>query len=125
MLDSVFRNVTGFTANRHLMSALDVARLTSLIIANYPRCYWLLGLRSVRFGRNVFRNRNLVLGEVKGSDGLKTGHTKTGGYGLVATAQRGKHRLIMVINGLRRAAARRKETLRMFRWGFKQLVVQE
>ena len=34
------------------------------------------------------------------ADGLKTGHTEAGGYGLVASAQRGGRRVIVVLNGM-------------------------
>lgn len=36
-----------------------------------------------------------------GSDGLKTGHTDQGGYGMVASSKRGGRRLIGIINGFR------------------------
>jgi len=125
LLDSRFRNATGFTAKGHMMSALDIARLAGLIVAKFPKRYALFGLRSMRFGKRTFRNRNPVLGKIEGGDGLKTGQTKAGGFGLVASASRGDRRLILVINGLKSDAARRKEALRLFRWGFKQPVVQE
>ena len=38
---------------------------------------------------------------MRGADGLKTGHTNDGGYGVVASAKVGGRRLIGVINGFR------------------------
>ena len=38
---------------------------------------------------------------MSGADGLKTGHTDKGGYGMVASAKIGGRRLIGVINGLK------------------------
>lgn len=120
LLDSNFRNATGFTAKNHMMSPIDIARLAGLILAKFPNRYPIFAMKRVRFGKKTFRNRNPVLGRYKGADGLKTGHTRAGGYGLVASAKRGDRRLIIVVNGLKSAASRRKEAIRLFRWGFKQ-----
>jgi len=120
LLGSNFRNATGFTAKDHRMSAIDIARLAGLILAKYPKRYPIFALRRVRFGKKTYRNRNPVLGAFKGADGLKTGQTKAGGYGLVASAKQGERRLILVINGLKSAKARKREAIRMFKWGFRQ-----
>ena len=116
--DSAFRNATGFTAPNHLTSARDIARLAGLILARFPDRYRLFALRSIRFGGRSWRNPNPVLGRVDGADGLKTGYTRAGGYGLVASAKRGARRLILVVNGLKSEAARRREAIRLLRWGF-------
>jgi D-alanyl-D-alanine carboxypeptidase (penicillin-binding protein 5/6) len=44
-------------------------------------------------------NYNKLLFSMPGADGLKTGHTDEGGYGMVASAKVGGRRLIGVING--------------------------
>lgn len=116
--DTAFRNATGFTAPGHLTSARDIARLAGEIVARFPAHYRLFALRSVQFGGKTWRNRNPVLGRVAGADGLKTGQTRAGGYGLVASAKRGGRRLILVVNGLKSAAARQREAVRLLRWGF-------
>jgi len=118
--DTAFRNATGFTAPGHLTSAHDIARLAGEIVARFPARYRLFALRSVQFGGRTWHNRNPVLGRVAGADGLKTGYTRAGGYGLVASAKRGGRRLIVVINGLKSAADRQREAVRLLRWGFRQ-----
>ena len=55
-----------------------------------------------------------------GSDGLKTGHTSLGGYGLVATVKKGERRLILVLNGLKSNRTRSKESERLIKIGFNQ-----
>ncbi len=118
--DTSFRNATGFTAPNHLTSARDIARLAGLILARFPDRYRLFALPSVRFGGRTWRNRNPVLGRVAGADGLKTGYTRAGGYGLVASAIQAGRRLILVVNGLKSEGERRQEAIRLLRWGFKQ-----
>lgn len=117
---SRFRNATGFTRRGQHMSARDVATLSAYLIERYPLFYAYFALRSVERKGKQYRNRNPVLGVVDGADGLKTGQTRAGGYGLAASAKRGDVRLILVINGLKSAQARRDEAVRLLEWGFKQ-----
>ena len=55
-----------------------------------------------------------------GADGLKTGHTDDGGYGLVGTVKRGDRRLLLVVNGLGTMRARGEEGERLLEWGFRE-----
>lgn len=118
---SQFRNATGFNAKGHRMSALDIATLSALIIAKFPNRYPLFARTRFQFGGKTYKNRNPILGRVAGADGLKTGQTTRGGYGLAASATRNGRRLILVINGLKSAKARRVEATRLLEWGFRQL----
>ena len=45
-------------------------------------------------------NRNVLLGEYEGADGLKTGYIDESGYNIAVTAERGGMRLISVILGV-------------------------
>ena len=53
-----------------------------------------------------------------GADGMKTGHTDDGGYGIVASAKQGDRRLILVVNGLPTSKDRDLKQLRLLNWGF-------
>ena len=52
------------------------------------------------------------------ADGLKTGHTEAGGYGLVASGKRGERRVIMVLNGMESMHQRAEEGERLMDWAF-------
>ena len=52
------------------------------------------------------------------ADGLKTGHTEAGGYGLVASSKRGDRRVILVLNGLESMHQRAQEGERLMDWAF-------
>ncbi len=54
------------------------------------------------------------------ADGLKTGHTDDGGYGLVASALRGGRRIILVVNGLGSMHQRAEESERLLEWAFRE-----
>ena len=55
-----------------------------------------------------------------GADGVKTGHTKESGYGLVGSAVRDGRRLILVLNGMKSKAERSRESIKLMDWGFRQ-----
>jgi D-alanyl-D-alanine carboxypeptidase (penicillin-binding protein 5/6) len=84
-----------------LMSALDLAKLARHLINDYPQYYHYFGEKSFIWHKIVQPNRNLVLEDLPGADGLKTGHTDLSGYGITVSAKRGNERLILVLNGLR------------------------
>jgi D-alanyl-D-alanine carboxypeptidase (penicillin-binding protein 5/6) len=52
-----------------------------------------------------------------GADGMKTGFTRLGGYGLVGTALHDGVRVIVVVNGLRSADDRANEARKLLDWG--------
>ncbi len=52
------------------------------------------------------------------ADGLKTGHTEAGGYGLVASTMRGNRRVILVLNGMTTMRERAEEGERLMDWAF-------
>ncbi len=120
---SRFKSATGFTAKGQYMSANDLARLAARTINDFPLFYLYFRERRFTFRGKIYRNRNPVLGRVAGADGLKTGQTRAGGYGLVVSAERRGVRLILVINGLRSAKARAREAVRLLEWGFRKVGV--
>ena len=52
------------------------------------------------------------------ADGLKTGHTDAGGYGLVASSKRNGRRVILVLNGMASMHERAEEGERLMDWAF-------
>jgi D-alanyl-D-alanine carboxypeptidase (penicillin-binding protein 5/6) len=84
-----------------LMSALDLAKLARHLIRDYPQYYHYFSETSFKWHGINQPNRDLVLGQLPGADGLKTGHTDAAGYGITISAMRNGERLILVLNGLR------------------------
>jgi D-alanyl-D-alanine carboxypeptidase (penicillin-binding protein 5/6) len=52
------------------------------------------------------------------ADGLKTGHTEAGGYGVVASTLRNGRRVILVLNGMATMRERAEESERLMDWAF-------
>jgi len=84
-----------------LMSALDLAKLARHLIRDYPQYYHYFSETSFKWHGINQPNRDLVLGQLPGADGLKTGHTDAAGYGITISAVRNGERFILVLNGLR------------------------
>lgn len=117
---SNFRNSTGWPDPEHLMTARDLAVLARHLITEYPDLYPFFAETEFEWSDIRQPNRNPLLLMNMGADGLKTGHTAAGGYGLVGSAVRGKRRVIVVVNGLRSGSARAKESRRLLNVGFRE-----
>lgn len=110
MEKSTFGNASGLPHPANLMTSRELAILAKHIIADYPDIYPLFATRRFEFneyttdwcrdwGKTHTLNYNKLLFIMPGADGLKTGHTDDGGYGVVASAKVGGRRLIGVMNG--------------------------
>jgi D-alanyl-D-alanine carboxypeptidase (penicillin-binding protein 5/6) len=64
------------------------------------------------------RNRNELLFRDPYVDGLKTGHTESAGYCLIATARRNDRRLIAIVMGTASEMARAIEAQKLLNYGF-------
>ena len=114
---SVFRNCTGWPDPEQHMSARDIATLAGRIIRDFPDYYHYDAEKSFRYNGIDQGNRNPMV--QKGTaDGLKTGHTEAGGYGLVASSKRNGRRVILVLNGMTSMHERAEEAERLMDWAF-------
>lgn len=120
MTHSTFRNAAGMPEPDHLTTARDLATLARHIIADFPDYYPMFSEKSFTYNNIKQDNRNPLLWTTQGADGLKTGHTEAGGYGLTASVKRGDRRLIMVINGLEKQKERWDESQRLIEVGFRE-----
>jgi D-alanyl-D-alanine carboxypeptidase (penicillin-binding protein 5/6) len=125
LADSHFVNASGWPHPDHRMSMADLGKLAVRLIEEFPEYYGYFGLQEYVFdGRapSNTRNRNPILGLGIGADGLKTGHTREAGYGLVGSAVQGDRRIVFVITGLDTEQARTEEAERIVAWAFRQFV---
>jgi serine-type D-Ala-D-Ala carboxypeptidase (penicillin-binding protein 5/6) len=116
---SHFENSTGLPADGHVMTARELALLADYLIKNYPEYYHYFGEKQFTYGKWNFTNRNPLVFEDLGVDGLKTGFIEDAGYGLVASAVRDNQRVILVVSGLNTKKEREEEPRKLLEWGFK------
>jgi len=103
-----------------MMSALDLAKLARHIIYTYPNLYHFFGEKDFVWSNIRQPNRNPLLFNTPGADGLKTGHIEASGYGLVGSAARDGRRIIVVLNGLASEKDRADEGARLIETGFRE-----
>jgi D-alanyl-D-alanine carboxypeptidase (penicillin-binding protein 5/6) len=116
---SYFTNSTGLPDPPLVVTARELGILARHIIKTYPEFYPIYGEKEFTWNKIRQQNRNPLLAMSIGADGMKTGFTESGGYGLVGSAVQNGSRLIVVINGMETAAERANEGKRILEWGFK------
>jgi D-alanyl-D-alanine carboxypeptidase (penicillin-binding protein 5/6) len=94
-----FTNAAGLPDPEHYTTARDLALLSIGLIRDYPQEYALHALRDFTFNNIVQQNRNELLGRDPSVDGIKTGHTESAGFCLVASALRDGMRVVSVVMG--------------------------
>ena len=99
-------------------TARDMARLAAEIIREYPDDYHYFGEKEFTWNKIRQLNRNPLLGNEPGADGLKTGDAPDNGLSLVGSANQDGQRLIVVVAGLKTAVERGEEGRKLLEWGF-------
>jgi D-alanyl-D-alanine carboxypeptidase (penicillin-binding protein 5/6) len=121
---STFANSNGLPDAGNKMTVRELATLARYIILTYPEFYKLFGEKEFTWNKIRQPNRNPLLNSLEGADGLKTGFTKEGGYGMVGSAVQNGVRLIVAINGLDDPDDRATEAKKMLEWGFRNFEVR-
>lgn len=127
MTQSTLANASGWPDPNHRMSMHDLGVIARRLIEEFPEEYTIFKETEFNYANrseaNRF-NRNPLLKLNIGADGLKTGHTREAGYGLVGSAVQGNRRVIFVITGLESDTARAEEAERIVNWAFRQFVLK-
>ena len=114
-----YENSTGWPGEDHYTTAADTARLTRAMIQEYPALYGMHAVRDFTWNGISQPNRNRLLTRDASVDGVKTGHTESAGFCLVASAVRDDMRLIAAIMGASSEAQRAQDALRLLSYGFR------
>lgn len=121
MTKTTFKNAHGLTADGHLSSARDMTILGRHLIYDHPEYYNLFQRRTADAGMGTVSNTNRkLLDSYPGADGIKTGYTRAAGYNLVASAERGRERVIATVFGGRSGAARNAKVAELLDLGFRR-----
>jgi D-alanyl-D-alanine carboxypeptidase (penicillin-binding protein 5/6) len=124
--NSRFGTSTGWPdEGRTYVTAHDLARLAIATIRRYPEYYsQFYGRREFTWGETMGGqpitqpNRNPLMGNVDGADGLKTGHTQEAGFGFTGSAVQDGRRIVIVLAGLDSYRQRIEQSTRFMEWGF-------
>lgn len=116
---SHFVNSTGLPDPEHYMTARDIAVVAAAIIREFPEYFHWYSQKKFTFDNITQYNRNKLLWRNESVDGMKTGHTESAGYCLVATAQKDNMRLISVVLGTESENARADASQALLNYGFR------
>ena len=120
MKSSHFVNATGMPDPQHYSTAHDLATLAQALIRDFPEDYHYFSELEFTYNNIKQGNRNPLLYRAMNVDGLKTGHTDVGGYGVTASALRNGRRMVLVVNGLADMQARADESAKLLDWGYRE-----
>ena len=114
-----FINPTGWPDADHYSSAKDIAKLSTLLIKDFPDHYLLYKEKWFTYNNIRQRNRNALLWQDDSIDGLKTGHTESAGFCLVSSGTREQTRLVAVTLKSKSEKTRLTDNRRLLDYGFR------
>jgi D-alanyl-D-alanine carboxypeptidase (penicillin-binding protein 5/6) len=119
MVGTHFVNSTGLPNEDHFTTPRDMAIMARALISEFPEQYDMYSIKKFTYNNITQYNRNRLLWRDKFVDGVKTGHTESAGYCLVASALRDNMRLISVVLGTKSENARADESQKLLSYGFR------
>jgi serine-type D-Ala-D-Ala carboxypeptidase (penicillin-binding protein 5/6) len=119
MKNTHFMNATGLPDKDHYTTAQDLALLATALIRDFPLEYRrLYSVKEYTYNKITQPNRNRLLWLDANVDGMKTGHTESAGYCLIASSKRENSRLVSVVLGAVSETMRATESQKLLNYGF-------
>ncbi|MEJ5065607.1 MULTISPECIES: serine-type D-Ala-D-Ala carboxypeptidase DacD [Erwinia] len=116
-----FETVHGLDAPGQFTTARDLATLSRAIISGEQDFYQMYSEKSLTWNGITQQNRNgLLWDKTLHVDGLKTGHTESAGFNIIASSVDGQRRLIAVIMGGKSPKGREEQARKLLTWGQSQ-----
>lgn len=122
MKHSHFMNATGFPAEGHYSSAVDMALLAAALWRDFPEHYEVFSERDYTYDGRTQPNRNRLLWMMPEADGLKTGHTEEAGFCLVASAEKDQTRFVSAVFGTDSDKERAQQSKVLLTYGLRNFV---
>ncbi|MGH8853983.1 MAG: D-alanyl-D-alanine carboxypeptidase family protein [Telluria sp.] len=118
-----FANPHGLPDPNNYSTAGDLAILAANVIRDFPEFYKIDSVKQFTYNKITQQNRNRLLWLDPTVDGMKTGHTESSGYSMIASARRpngnaGQRRLISVVLGTASDGVRTQESQKLLNWGY-------
>lgn len=96
---TVYRNASGLPDDAQVTTADDLALLGRHLVYDFPQYFPYFRTPSMTWRGRDYNTHDMLIGNYRGADGLKTGYIDASGYDLVTTAARGNIRLVAVLMG--------------------------
>ena len=98
MKNTNFINTSGWPNENHYSTVRDIAILSNSIIKDFPKLYSYFKEKNFKYNEIKQPNRNRLLSNYEGADGLKTGFLKSSGWAIAGSALREKRRISVVLS---------------------------
>ncbi|UVW28557.1 D-alanyl-D-alanine carboxypeptidase family protein [Massilia sp. H6] len=123
MKNTRWANPHGLPDANNYSTAFDLAVMAASVIRDFPQFYKIDSIKQFTYNKITQQNRNRLLWLDPTVDGMKTGHTDSSGYSMIASARRpngntGQRRLISVVLGTTSDSVRTQESQKLLNWGF-------
>lgn len=119
LLNTNFTNSTGLHNKNHFSSPKDLVQLATRLLDDFPQFYKYFSETSFTWNNIIQYNRNNLLRMDLGVDGLKTGHTRQSGYGIIVSSKRDNRRIIAFVSGLNSNDERTSEILKLLNYSYR------
>ena len=125
MTRTTYRNASGLPDSAQKTTARDQATLALRMHQDFPQYYHYFSTEQFNWGKSRIRNHNRLLGEYRGTTGLKTGYTRASGFNLTATVERDDKFLIGVVIGGEKAKSRDQHMVEILDRAFPRAVAMK
>lgn len=117
LVNTHYMNATGLPDPQLYTSANDLVKLSMAIMHDFPEFFPIYSIKEFTYNKIKQGNRNPLLWHDPDVDGMKTGHTESAGFNLVATSKKGGRRVISVVTGTTSMKDRGDEAGKLLDWG--------
>ena len=125
LINTNFLNSSGWPQENHYSTVRDIAVLSRAIINDFPELYSFFKEKEFTYNDIKQLNRNKLIIDLPGTDGLKTGFTKKSGWGISASTIKGDRRVIVVVSGTNSSRSRILESKNLINWSFRETKQQK
>ena len=125
MTRTTYKNASGLPNSAQMTTARDQATLALRMHKDFPQYYHYFSTEQFNWGKSRIRNHNRLLGEYRGTTGLKTGYTNASGFNLTATVERDDKFLIGVVIGGEKAKSRDQQMIAILDRAFPQAIAMK
>lgn len=119
--NSVFINSTGLPQDGQTTTMRDMAHLVRHMFESYPEQMTVFSEPDFTWNKITQRNRNPLIGNFEGVNGVGLGFTKDKGYSIVVSAKRNDLHIVMALAGLESEKDRQEEARRILQWAYSSI----
>lgn len=115
---SHFVNASGLPDDNHYSTCRDLYKIAKRLYADFPQYKKFFSQQEFTYGKGTHKNLNRLFKTFEGADGLKTGHTQGGGYGVITSALVNGQRIFSIFNGCKTMVERNRVSETLMRWAY-------